>query len=42
MALRKMERRMVDTGPDRRAQGGLIEARPRTGHMDYRKKGLFK
>lgn len=42
MALRKMERRMVDTGPDRRAKGGLIEARPRTGHMDYRKKGLFK
>lgn len=42
MALRQMERRMVDTGPDRRAKGGVITGRPRTGHMDYRKKGLFQ
>lgn len=42
MALRQMERRMVDTGPDRRAKGGVITGKSRKGHTDMRKKGIFK
>ena len=45
-ALRRLERNMVDTGPDKSGRplnrGGAIKAKPRTGHMDYRKGGLFK
>ena len=41
-ALRTMERNLKDTGPDRRAVGGVIQSRPRKGHTDYRKGGLFK
>ena len=45
-ALRRLERNMVDTGPDKSGRplnrGGAIKAKSRTGHMDYRKGGLFK
>ena len=45
-AIANMERRLVDTGPDKSGRplnrGGAIKAKSRTGHMDYRKGGLFK
>jgi len=45
-AIANMERNMVDTGPDKSGRplnrGGAIKAKSRTGHMDYRKGGLFK
>lgn len=46
MALRKMERSMRNTGPDKSgkpfAKGGAVTGKPRTGHADMRGKGLFK
>ena len=45
-AIANMERRLVDTGPDKSgrpySRGGAIKAKSRTGHSDYRKGGLFK
>ena len=45
-AIANMERRLVDTGPDKSgrpySRGGDIKAKSRTGHSDYRKGGLFK
>jgi len=40
-----MERRMVDTGPDKSGRkykkGGLTTSKPRTGNTDYRMGGMF-
>lgn len=45
-ALRTMERRMSNTGPDKSGrkfnQGGMPTGKPRNGHTDMRKGGLFK
>ena len=42
--LRRMERRMVDTGKDKPRnfkRGGVIKGKPRTGHTDMRMGGMF-